>query len=188
MTEENICLSGGAKGADLAWGEVASKHGHKVIHYSFENHKTKAPKETLFVLNNDLLLAADPHLVRANQTLKRSWPVRWASTANLLRRNYYQITNSEALYAVSTLDEDGKVAGGTAWAIEMYLNLHGPDKLYLFDQEQNKWLFHSALGWHSCKPFGIFGPPPAPNGIWTGIGTRDLNENGMIAIESVFSS
>ena len=33
---DDVCLSGGARGADVTWGINAKKAGHQVIHWSFK--------------------------------------------------------------------------------------------------------------------------------------------------------
>jgi hypothetical protein len=109
----NILLSGGAIGADVYWGRLAAERGDEVIHFSFQGHahKSSAPKGTLAVLSQDDLNIADPFLVQACETLKRRFPPRSLFVANLLRRNYYQVAETESVYAISTF-EKGLVAGG----------------------------------------------------------------------------
>ena len=54
-----------------------------------------------------------------------------------------------------------------------------PCACYVFDQDQNKW-FKWNMKWEETVP-------PAPTGIWAGIGTRKLNDNGLNAINSIFN-
>ncbi len=179
----NICLSGGAKGADSAWGDVAHYYGHDVIHFSFVGHKAHVPQSTVVVLGEAELVRADPHLVIANQTMKRRWPIRNQHVANLLRRNFYQVVETESVYAVSTF-EKRLVAGGTSWAVQMYLDRFehsDPLPCYVFDQVRGYWTQWDGGG------FEIIHQPPAPSGLWTGIGTRDLNALGEAAIADIWS-
>lgn len=179
---ENICLSGGAEGADLQFGMTAGSLGHTVIHFSYAGHRTRAPEVEVVRLTEEQLLAADPHLAKANETLKRRWPIAgkpWI--ANLLRRNYYQVADSERLYAVSKI-ERGIVAGGTAWAVQMFIDIHGGDETYVFDQVQNEWFQYDGTGFSL-----MFKPPVQPHGIYTGIGSRELETNGKEAIRSLMN-
>lgn len=176
----NICLSGGADGSDLMWGMCAGKAGHTVYHYIFEGHKSKAPKSELAVLTREQLLVADPFLKIANKTLRRKWPVKNEWVASLLRRNYYQVVHSDAVYAVATIDENGLVTGGTSWATQMFIDRHNgaPCSAYVFDQEDGSWY----------KWEGVWAPisaPPVPTGVWAGIGTRNLNQTGKDAIRQL---
>lgn len=70
-SSDPICLSGGAEGADIAFGTIASSRGHEVFHFSFDGHRTRAPLHQVVTLDDTLLREADPHLEKANATLKR---------------------------------------------------------------------------------------------------------------------
>ena len=139
-SSENICLSGGAAGADVTWGEAAEQAGHLVVHWSFEGHSAKTKKH-IYKLNDEELMEADEHLKQANKFLKRNLPFKKLWLINLLRRNWYQVKYVDALYAVGTLNERAViyenspgiyykdlectqdrmgVNGGTAWACQMY--------------------------------------------------------------------
>lgn len=175
----SVCLSGGAKGADLAWGIAAEMAGHDVVHFVFEGHRSKARHAV--VLSEDELRSADPFLKRANATLRRRWPVANPFVANLLRRNWYQVRDADAVYAVSSIGDDGLVSGGTAWAVQMFLDRFAatPCPAYVYDQAAAQW-----YAWRSAwEP--IESPPP-PEGRWAGIGSRDLKTTGLEAITQVF--
>lgn len=182
----NICFSGGALGADIAWGNAAKSHGHEVIHWSFHGHKSKAAYG-IYELNLNELAKADQWLALANHSLKRSWPIRNEHVANLLRRNYWQICESESVYAVSSFVNDDsllKINGGTSWALQLYVdrcsNEHIVPYLYMFDQTTNSW-YQWNKNWKQIIK------PPIPSGIYTGIGTRDLSLSGLTAIQEVYS-
>lgn len=179
----NICLSGGAKGADLQFGMVAGSSGHRVFHFIFDGHHSKAPENEKVVLNTDQLLVSDPFIKKANVTLGRKWPVNNPFTASLIRRNYYQVADCESVYAISTIGDDGLVAGGTSWACQMFIDRFpvGSDlPIYVFDQQDEQWFSWQTGGWEpiSC--------PPRPCGVWAGIGSRNLNEAGKNAIRALF--
>lgn len=177
----HICMSGGADGADLQWGMCAGKAGHKVIHWSFEGARSSAPLDELVRIPNDLLIQADEHLKKANNTLQRKLPFNKPWVINLLRRNYYQVGNSKAVYAVSTMI-NGEVQGGTAWATQMYLDMN-PDnpECYVFEQTEARWYSRQNNAWN------VIDAPPSPSGIWAGIGSRDLNKAGKDAIRKLMN-
>lgn len=191
---DKLCLSGGAEGADLQWGMCAGKAGHSVLHFIFQGHRSKAPKEELVVLTNYQLLwdgqdeetrkSVDEYLARANETLKRRWPVQNDFVASLLRRNYYQVAHADAVYAVSSIDKNGLVKGGTAWAVQMFIDRFngGVCDAYVFDQDENGWFtWDGSLGWSDIIE------PPTPSRVWAGIGSRELKENGKNAIRSLLN-
>jgi hypothetical protein len=177
----NICFSGGAKGADLSWGKVALENNHDLIHFTFRGH-SKLKSDHIKILTQEELNLADPILIKANAVLKRSWPAHSEFVNNLLRRNYYQIMETKSIYAIAGID-GLTVFGGTAWAVEMFKILY-PDnnRIYVFDQLKKSWFQWNFINWIKIDK------PPIPSGAWTGIGTRELTDDGIREIENVFST
>ena len=182
----DICLSGGAIGADLQWGMNAGRDGQNVIHWSFAKHNSDAPAQELVRLTEEQLEKADDYLKQASKKIKRPWPgSRSHNVKSLLRRNWYQVAWSQSIYSVATIKPDGLVSGGTGWAVQMFLDrfekeaMFEPIPAYVFDQDQNAW-FQWMGEW---KPIES---PPKPQGIWAGVGTRGLKDNGKWAIRSLF--
>jgi hypothetical protein len=173
---EHWCLSGGADGADLLWGKAAKANGHGVIHFSFAGHDSIAPLDELVYLNSTLLEQADEYCHKANQILHRHYPPHSEKIKNLLRRDWYQVESAGSCYAVSTFKK-GEVAGGTAWALMMFLMKHNfaACPAYIFDQEMCCW-FEWDGAWQRIYQ------PPKPTGIYAGIGIRKLNSLGRLAI------
>jgi len=177
----DVCFSGGAKGADLAWGVAAEKAGHQVVHFGFKEHKGKKTH----IIENEFLSLADPFLIQANKTLHRQkFPRDSEYVNNLLRRNYWQIKDTERVYAIATIDfEKNVVNGGTGWAVQMAIDKYIPE-IYVFDQNINDWCFPqyvSRIFWVRMSK-----SPPKPYGLYTGIGTRELTQNGQHAIEELY--
>jgi len=176
---DNICLSGGAQGADVFWGQEAFNKGHQVIHWSFDGHKFHSPINQTVKLDLDLLKEADIHLEKANKTLKRFLPYHKLWIINLLRRNWFQVKYTKRVYGVGEI-KNNKIQGGTAWAFEMAKNINVKE-LYFFDQITKQWFIWDNI-WVVYNKL-----PITPYGIWTGIGTRKLSSDGEKAIKSVFS-
>lgn len=182
-SEETICMSGGADGSDTWWTKEAKKVGHKVINWSFRGHGSKC--SSLQIVGDKDLALADPALNRANLSLKRKFPTKTPVVNNLLRRNYYQIKDAKSLYAISSIS-NGLVDGGTGWAVQMFLDRMVIDKTeglnaYVFDQKSRQWYqYEVGNGWIKIER------PPVPTGIYAGIGTRDLVESGIKAIQKVY--
>lgn len=193
----NICLSGGAPGADEQWGMCAGARGDAVYHFSYTGHRIRVPEAERVVLPDELLREADPHLERANSALERRLPYQKRGTINLLRRNYFQARDTGSIYAVAGFSRDPSddlfsgfqprmtckdISGGSAWACQMFVDRFAPGTplpLYLFDQVGGQW-----YEWKGAF-FARMPMPPIPQGIWTGIGTRDLNTTGKEAIRSL---
>ncbi len=179
-SEDNVCISGGAKGADAAFGIAASRAGDGVIHMIFQGHHSRCPGDQLLSLTTEQLAVADEHLEKANLTLKRRWPVAHPFVANLLRRNYYQVVWSQSLYAISKFDRYGMVSGGTAWAVQMMIDINSLGNIFVFDQEEGQW-----YQWKSTRWMPVL-PPARPQGIYAGVGSRELNSAGEAAILALY--
>lgn len=177
MSESDYCLSGGADGSDLLWGKAAKAMGHHVVHFSFAGARTKADKDEIVILTAAQLRIADEVCLRANQMLHRRFPPRSTHVLNLLRRNWYQVETAQSLYAISSL-VNGSVSGGTAWAVAFFLIQHkmAACAAYVFDQETCHWHQWTGASWEPIYE------PPMPEGIWAGIGTRNINIVGKLAI------
>jgi len=185
ITTMNICYSGGSVGADYEFGECAKRVGHQVIHYSFQGHKT--PCDNLVKLNLLQLNECHPHLKMANRYLKRRYPTNSAYVDQLLQRDYYQIKETDWIYAVSELEKNGHVKGGTGWAVMMGI-LKGVNGVYVYDVNDDNWYSleyfdkeNNIINWELI-PY-----PSFPTGKYTGIGKRDLPENGRKAILNLYN-
>lgn len=176
----DICLSGGAIGADLQFGMCAGFAGHGVIHWSYPNHKNHAPKSEVVVLTESQLEAADPYLVKASKRVKRNPLSSNYNVRNLLRRNWYQVKDAERVYAVATINDKNEVSGGTAWAVAMFIDRFdgGACEAYVYDMTTSHWCVWNGLLWEMCDP-------PKPHGVYAGIGSRDLQPNGKEAIRKL---
>lgn len=180
--EINICLSGGAEGADLQWGMTAGMAGHQVIHWSFTGHRTTAPKVEVVTLTAEQLQAADGPCKRASAGVKRWFPPKSLYVQNLLRRNWYQVGDAERVYAVAGI-VDGIVTGGTAWATQMFIDRFngGECECYVFDMLSDGWYQWTGEAWTPIDT------PPEPHGVWAGIGSRELQPNGKNAIRTLLN-
>jgi hypothetical protein len=185
---KSICFSGGATGADHAWGLMAVDRGHDLVHYTFRQHKPSV-SENLKILTDTELLEAEPYVAVAAKSMRRKYPAKKESVNNLLRRNWFQIRRAERVYAVANLVQDDpgtlKISGGTAWACQMYVDRWYTEKnfpeceLYLFDMQSNTWM----QWWETWKTIER---PPIPYGRYAGIGSRDITDSGVKAIFEVY--
>ena len=166
--------SGGALGSDTQWDIIGKMFGMvNNKHYYFEGYKTPNGNTAIPInLKNE----ADEKLKAANKTLGRRFPTSNEYVNNLLRRNWWQVKNSDAIFAISSIT-DNKVDGGTGWAVHMAIAENKP--VYVFDQNKNKW-----FTWNNNKFVEVDTPVLTKN--FAGIGTRKINENGKQAIRDVY--
>jgi hypothetical protein len=95
--------SGGAIGADTAWDNIGKEFGltpEQNKHYYFEGYKTTIGNTPISInLKNE----ADEKLIAANKTLGRKFPTSKEYVNNLLRRNWWQVKNADAIFAIASI-------------------------------------------------------------------------------------
>lgn len=172
-SENGVCISGGATGADTFWNAYAFGIGHHVINYSFAGHKTTCSR--IVILSDDELSLSESALQKANQTLKRHYPSKSEHVNNLLRRNWYQINGSDSVYAIAKLNvKKNTVEGGTAWAVQMFIDIFDDsNSMFLYNLNDDKWYMYTVSGWQHVTNV------PPPTGVWAGIGSRDVSDEQL---------
>ena len=174
-----VCHSGGCDGADMAWETVAKEYGIKTFGYSFPTHKCHSDNPV--ILTNKQLTEGWDEVLRASIPLKRHNVNSQAGyIKGLLARNWFQVKNSDAVFAIGFL-KNNVVQGGTGWACQMAINHNKP--VYIFDQMIEQW--HS-YNFDNDKYEQIEEPILTPN--FAGIGTRDINDAGINAIIKILES
>lgn len=169
--------SGGALGSDFYWGNIGEKYGVESKHYYGEGNK-KTPFGNTPV-SKSAMEEADSHLKEANKTLNRKFPTSKEYVNNLLRRNWQQVKNSDAIFAVSTIADNNTVNGGTGWAVQMAIDNNKP--VHVFDQDKGKWYEYN----YSTKSWDETDTPTLTKNF-AGIGSRELKDVGKKAIEEVY--
>lgn len=178
----NKLISGGARGADQAFAICAYSIGHDVTHYSFKGHKVKGPGDVI-MMGEDRYEFADSLIKECNKILKRNINRMAEHSLNLLRRNMIKVFDNDikSLYAVSYLTEEGTVPGGTAWATTLF-NILSKGPMYIFNQANSCWYVSDIFGRFEKMEES----PLTPIGIYLGIGSRELLNNGKHAIIKLY--
>jgi hypothetical protein len=168
--------SGGALGADITWEIIGRRFGlSEFNHYFIEGYNTTKGNASI-KMSEKLERAIDEDLIKANKTLKRKYPTRNAYVNNLLRRNWFQVNKSDAIFAISRI-ENNLVSGGTGWAVQMAIDKEM--KVFVFCQLVQKWHTYSSGSW-------VIIETPVLTENFAGIGTREIDESGIKAIEDVY--
>jgi hypothetical protein len=173
-----ICHSGGCPGSDMFWENEGNKCGVKTIAYSFYNHVQESANRN--VLTVEELNEGFEHVLIASKGLKRKPDTRYNYVKNLLSRNWFQVKNSEAVFAIGKFLNNKTVSGGTGWAVQMAIDNNKP--VFMFDQIFNYWSIYV----YDVKEFRQYYVIPKLTENFAGIGTRELNENGKIAIREIY--
>lgn len=183
-----INYSGGAIGSDMTWETLGKNYNVKTIAYSFKEHKTFS-KNKLILTDEELHEGWERVLIASNK-MNRYIEHTSPYVRKLLSRNWFQVKNSDAIFAIGKIvnpNEKGTkykntskfqvVDGGTGYAVSMAIETNKP--VYVFDQFLNKW-----FKWDINQFIEIDEPELTPN--FAGIGTREINENGINAIKSIY--
>ena len=173
-----ICHSGGCEGADMEWENQGKPYGIKTISYSFYNHKQFGENQK--ILSVDELKEGFDHVMIANKVMKRNPDRQYQYVKNLLARNWFQVKNSEAIFAIGKLESNKIVSGGTGWAVQMAIDNDKP--VYVFDQNENVW---KTFDYNEGKFLELFVLPKLTQNF-AGIGTREISNIGKAAIKEIY--
>ena len=167
-----ILFSGGAPGAETAFGVSAERHGVEEVHFTFEGHKIERSRGVR-VLNHEELLAGDVSLQYVSRLMHRRY-TEGPTLRKVLQTLWYQVNNGQEIYVIGSILDDGTVRGGTGWGAEFAKLCNKP--LFVFDQERDGW-----FAWRGER-FEAIGEPTIQHPHFTGTGTRFLEPNGRTAI------
>src|SRR5919109_3175486 len=173
-----ILFSGGAPGAEAAFGACAERHGVEEVNFTFDGHNIDRHRGVR-VLNHEELLAGDVSLEYVSRLMHRRY-TEGPTIRKVLQTLWYQVNNGQEIYVIGVVLDDGTVRGGTGWGAEFAKLCNKP--LYVFDQEKNGWFEWTGSDWTARGAAA----PTITHPHFTGTGTRRLQENGKQAIESLF--
>ena len=174
-----ILFSGGAAGAEAAFGAAAEQHGVEEVHFTFEGHKIERSRGVR-VLNHEELLAGDVSLQYVSRLMHRRY-TEGQTLRKILQTLWYQVNNGQEIYVIGTVQDDGTVRGGTGWGAEFAKLCNKP--LYVFDQDKDSWFTWTGEAWAPSAA----GEPVITHQHFTGTGTRSLKDNGARAIDALFA-
>lgn len=179
--ENYINHSGGCPGSDMFWENEGNKYGITTIAYSFKGH-TQEGKNPKILTEMELNIGfanvrlAEIPIGRKTAHLKFKPYIK-----ALLSRNWYQVANSDAIFAIGTFQDDNRkiVNGGTGWAVQMAINNN--KEVHLFDQSTDSWYIYD----YDVEMFMRINYIPKITPNFAGIGTRELKQNGEEAIKEI---
>lgn len=168
--------SGGANGSDTKWDRIGRKYG-------FNNHRhywsgRRTPLGNVQLTKTELEEGWQ-HVLKANETLRRQpWNYK-----DLLSRNWFQVKNSEAIYAIGHLANHHSVGGGTGWAVQMAIDSGKP--VYVFNQDRLVWF---VFDYAEQMFLPLIYQPPILRLNYAGIGTRNIMPEAEQAIAAVYTA
>ena len=180
--EEVILFSGGALGAEEAFGTCAESFGVEEVNFSFDGHKP-ARTRGLRVLNHEELAAGEVSLAYVSRLMNRRYPDT-PTFRKILQSIWYQINHGQEIYVIGAIQPDQTVRGGTGWGAEFAKLCNKP--LFVFDQEKSAWFQWDgdASTWIARSGGN---EPVIQHMHFTGTGTRMLMPAGRKAITDLFT-
>ena len=179
-TSDAILFSGGAAGAEAAFGACAERHGIEEVNFTFDGH-VEARRRGVRVLNHEELQAGDVSLEYVSRLMNRRYTDS-PLIRKVLQTLWYQVNNGQEIYVLGVIQDDRTVRGGTGWGAEFAKLCNKP--LHVFDQEKDRWFTWSGEEW---TPRPAADGPIVTHAHFTGTGTRKMQANGTRAIEELFT-
>ena len=172
------CFSGGAEGSDLLFESESANKGFRVLSFSFDGHNTKSKFRV--ILTKEYLEEGYEHIKVANRRLKRSLSRITPYVKNLISRDWFQVKYADAVFAVGTI-RDNNVDGGTGYAVACAID--NKKTVYVFEQNLKWWKYYD----YNTNKFREYYGTPVLTEKFAGIGTRQINEDGINAVKSLFN-
>src|SRR6266851_5558331 len=160
-----ILFSGGAAGAEAAFGAAAVRH------------------RGVRMLNHEELESGDVSLEYVSRLMNRRY-TEGPTIRKILQTLWYQVNAGQEIYVIGTILPDNTVRGGTGWGAEFAKLCNKP--LFVFDQARDAWCQWAGREWQTLGAPGGPGAPVVTHPHFTGTGTRSLEPNGRQAIEQLF--
>ena len=175
-----ILFSGGALGAEAAFGACAERHGVEEVNFTFDGHKI-ARQRGVRVLNHEELQNGDVSLEYVSRLMQRRYTDA-PTIRKVLQTMWYQVNSGQEIWVIGTILPDKTVRGGTGWGAEFAKLCNKP--LFVFDQEKDGWFEWTGSAWEARGRTA----PTITHPHFTGTGTRQLRDNGKQAIEDLFTN
>ena len=169
-------LSGGANGAEAAFGEAAERWGLGEVTFSFAGRETARLRGVVELSDSELERGSVSEAYIKAQ-LHRSFPDT-ATFQRLLKSIWHQVSTAGEVFVVGEILDDDTVKGGTGWGAELAKHLRKP--VHVFDQTKHNWFRWQGDGWTQVEA------PRILRTRFTGTGTRFLSDAGRKAIEDLF--
>ena len=106
-----ILFSGGAPGAEAAFGACAEAYGVEEVNFAFEGHPMDRPRGVR-MLNHEELQSGDVSLEYVSRLMNRRY-TEGPTLRKILQTIWYQVNHGQEIYVVGTILDDGTVRGGT---------------------------------------------------------------------------
>jgi hypothetical protein len=166
--------SGGAHGAEAAFGEAAERWGVREVNFTFDG-PVQARTRGAHPLTEQALVSGEVSLAYVSRRLRRTYGES-PQIRRVLQSLWHQVSNAQLVFVIGSIQEDGTVTGGTGWSVELARMWN--KRLWVFDQDKGHWYRWDGEEW-------VTGIPIIDAPAYCGTGTRYLTEVGRTAIDEL---
>ena len=106
---ESILFSGGAPGAEAAFGANAERRGVEEVNFTFDGHRIERHRGVR-VLNHEELLGGDVSLEYVARLMHRRYTDS-PTIRRVLQTLWYQVNHGQEIYVIGAILDDGTVQG-----------------------------------------------------------------------------
>jgi KaiC/GvpD/RAD55 family RecA-like ATPase len=178
---ECTLYSGGAAGAEAAFGAAAERWGLQEVNFTFDGHRQERVRGR-YELSPKELSMGDVSLTYVSRRLNRAYNDKGGLIRGVLQTLWHMVSRSQQVFVVGQIQEDGTVVGGTGWSVEL-ARMWNRD-LWVYNQDQ---VGQDQVGWYHWDATGWSPGTPRITALHAcGTGTRYLNEDGKAAIDALF--
>jgi hypothetical protein len=171
---ECALYSGGANGAEAAFGELAERWGVREVNFTFDGH-VQARTRGAHPLTEQELAAGDVSLAYVSRRLRRGYG-EGNTIRRVLQSLWHQVSRAQLVFVIGAIQEDGTVTGGTGWSVELARMWN--KRLWVYDQDKESWFRWNGDDW-------VEGIPLIDAAEYCGTGTRYLLPAGRTAVEEL---
>ncbi|UCF35296.1 MAG: hypothetical protein JSU96_10585 [Acidobacteriota bacterium] len=167
--------SGGHRGAESKFGELAEKWGIAEVNYSFDGHNIQRASGVRVLDEVELSkgnVSMEIVSARMGRTYTSSSKIR-----KVTQLIFHMVNSGYHVIAVGWIQPDGTVKGGTGWGVELAKLFNRP--LHVFDQDRNTWFAWKNHEW-------VVETPTITSDSFAGTGTRNLSKSGEAALLDLF--
>ena len=159
--------SGGAYGGDTFWDIIGRKFG-VTNHRHYKDSGNQNLSQQLKNSGVKATVLSKEQMDEARVAVENLLGKKYSDTleGNLQVRNYYQVINSDGIFAIASLKDSNSVTGGTNTAIQLGIKLNKPT--YVWDINSERWYrFDDLDGFVETDT-------PTLTKNFAGIGSRDI--------------
>ena len=167
--------SGGHRGAEAQFGQLAEKFGVKEVNFSFEGN-TLDRDAGMRMLNQEELEKGNISMDIVSTRLGRSF-----SKGNRIRKViqsiFHMVNNGYQVFTVGWILPDKTVKGGTGWGVELGKLFNRP--IFVYEQDRKDWFSWVENDWQMVTPV-------IHHKTFAGTGTRNLTDDAAAAMQDLF--